>query len=298
MDNLFKIIHDAFGIAPHFQEKLIKTLLIIVVLSLIRNIILRIIRRRTDNIKTRYTWKKTLSYITFFLMFVLIGRVWIEGFQAIGTFLGLLSAGLAIALKDLLANIAAWIFIIVRRPFTLGDRIQIDDHAGDVIDIRAFMFTMLEIGNWVDADQSTGRIIHVPNGKVFISELINYTKGFQFLWNEISVIVTFESDWQKAKDLLTKIAHLNTGDTTKEAREKIKEANNKFMIYYQKLTPIVYTKIVENGVRLTVRYLCSPRKRRGTEQTFWEAILKEFEKHNDIDFAYPTQRFYTSSLNS
>ena len=96
-----------------------------------------------------------------------------EGLRSLGTFLGLLSAGLAIALKDVVASMAGWIFILWRRPFQLGDRIQIGDRAGDVVDLRLFQFTLLEIGNWVDADQSTGRSIHVPNGAVFTEPLFN-----------------------------------------------------------------------------------------------------------------------------
>ncbi len=291
MKELTRVIHNVFGISPELQAKIITTVLIILIMSIIRKFILRIIRKNTTNIKTRYTWGKTLSYITVFIIFLLVGRVWFQGFHAIGTFLGLLSAGLAIALKDLLANIAAWIFILTRRPFTLGDRIAIENDAGDVIDIRVFMFTILEIGNWVDADQSTGRIIHIPNSLVFSNSLVNYTKGFQFLWNEISVIITFESDWQKAKKILQMIADTKADDLTEAAREKVKKASSNFMIYYNKLTPIVYTSVINYGVKLTVRYLCSPRSRRGSEQKIWENILVEFAKHSDIKIAYPTQRF-------
>ena len=80
-------------------------------------------------------------------------------------------------------------------------------HAGDVIDIRLFQFSINEIGNWVDADQSTGRIIHIPNGIVFTEPQANYTAGFQYIWNEIPVLVTFESDWKKAKQILTDIVN-------------------------------------------------------------------------------------------
>ena len=74
------------------------------------------------------------------------------------TFLGLLSAGVAIALKDPLVNLAGWGFIVWRKPFGIGDRIQLGDSRGDVIDQRIFMFTLMEIGNWVDAERSTGRV--------------------------------------------------------------------------------------------------------------------------------------------
>ena len=66
------------------------------------------------------------------------------------------------------------------------------------------------------------------------------------------------------------------------------------MIFYNKLTPVVYTTVKDSGVMLTIRYLTDPRKRRGSEQELWENILDAFATHDDIDFAYPTQRFYAN----
>lgn len=93
--------------------------------------------------------------------------MWFKGIQSLATFLGLVSAGLAIALKDLVTGLAGWIFIIWRKPFGVGDLIQIGNNSGDVIDIRPFKFIIMETGNWVDADQSTGRITHIPNSSVY-----------------------------------------------------------------------------------------------------------------------------------
>jgi len=210
----------------------------------------------------------------------------------------LLSAGLAIALKDLVSDFAGWLFIISRRPFSVGDRIQIGNHAGDVIDIRVFQFTLMEIGNWVNADQSTGRIIHVPNGKILNEILANYSKGFQYIWNEVPVLITFESNWKEAKKILQKIADKDAERLSKAAERRVKEASKKFMILYSKLTPIVYTSVNDSGVLLTIRYLCEPQRRRDSEQAMWEDILKEFGLHKDISFAYPTQRFYHYPLES
>ncbi|MEA2022621.1 MAG: mechanosensitive ion channel family protein, partial [Candidatus Caldatribacteriota bacterium] len=242
--------------------------------------------------RIRYSWRKTLGYTVIILGIFLIGRIWFRGFQSIATYLGLLSAGIAIALKDVVSNFAGWLFIITRRPFSAGDRIQIGEYCGDVIDIRIFQFTLLEIGNWVNADQSTGRIIHVPNGMVLGKMLTNYNKGFHYIWNEIPVLITFESNWEKAKKMLQKIANENAEHLTKAAEKRIKEASKKFMIFYSKLTPIVYTSVESSGVLLTIRYLCEPQDRRGSEQAIWEDILKEFAQQKDIGFAYPTTRLF------
>ena len=161
-----------------------------------------------------------------------------------------------------------------------------------MIDQSFFEFTLLEIGNWVHADQSTGRIVHIPNGKIFSQDLANYDKGFNYLWNEIEVVVTFESDWQKAKIILLNIANTKGENISKRMENQIKRAAKKYMIYYKELTPIVYTSVVDHGVKLTIRHLCETRKRRGYTEAIWEDILLEFAKNKNIEFAYPTTRFY------
>jgi len=293
-----KWIYDNIGLSPNVQYKIFYLFLIIFVLWVLYSLIIRIVWHRTEDVRARYRWKKNAGYIVIFLGLVLMIRLWSRDFQSMATYLGLLSAGLAIALKDLVSDLAGWFFIIGRRPFSVGDRIQIGKFAGDVIDIRAFQFTLMEIGNWVNADQSTGRIIHIPNGRILSEILANYSRGFQYIWNEVPVLITFESNWQSAKKILQKIAERDSEHLSKAAEKRVKEASKKYMILYSKLTPIVYTSVQNSGVLLTIRYLCEPQSRRDSEQTIWEDILKEFALLKDIQLAYPTQRFYNYRLES
>lgn len=120
------------GLAPELLEKIITTLAIILVLWIIRFIIIKILWRKSDNVRTRYHWRRNTTYALIFILLFALGFIWIERFKSLGTFLGLLSAGIAIALKDLLANLAGWIFIMVRKPFKIGDRVEIENFAGEV----------------------------------------------------------------------------------------------------------------------------------------------------------------------
>jgi small-conductance mechanosensitive channel len=285
-------LHGVFGLPPWLQRRLLSSLAAIFVLWALRRIVLAIGTRRAEDPRALYRWHKTTSYAFVPLGILVVGRIWFEGFGSIATFLGLLSAGVAIALKDLLVNLAGWGFILWRRPFVAGDRIQIGEHIGDVVDIRIFQFSLLEVGNWVDAEQSTGRLLHVPNGMVLSHVLANYTKGFQYIWNELPVLITFESNWEKAKTILTDIVNARSSDLSKAAQEQIKQVSNRFIIHYQHLTPIVYTSVAESGILLTIRHLCEPRRRRGTTQDIWEEILRRFGACKDIQFAYPTKRLF------
>jgi small-conductance mechanosensitive channel len=296
MERITAWLQNSVGLGPIAQQKLLASVLALLGIWIARRIALTVMHRWTDDVRVLYRWRKGTAYLAFAFGTLLIASIWANAIQSFGTFLGLVSAGLAIALKDLVVNLAGWGFILWRRPFDVGDRIQIGEHRGDVIDIRIFQFSLMEIGNWVDADQSTGRVIHVPNGKVLIDVLANYSKGFQHIWNELPVLVTFESNWRRAKETLDEIANAHATHLTETAEHRIKEVSRKFMIFYSKLTPIVYTSVVDSGVLLTIRYLCDPRERRGTAQAMWEDILRAFAQFDDVDFAYPTHRFYDNRL--
>ncbi|MEA2069646.1 MAG: mechanosensitive ion channel [Verrucomicrobiota bacterium] len=268
---------------------------VVVCALLVLRLLSKISDRRIKNPAKRYSARKTYTYIVVALSAIFLLQIWIEGKTGIAAYLGIVSAGLAIALKDPLTNLAAWLFIAGRKPFIVGDRIQIGEHAGDVIDLRPFAFSLLEIGNWVDADQSTGRIIHLPNGLVFTQAVANYAQGFNFIWNEIPVMITFESNWEAAKKRLASIGEHHSAIHGEQAEKEVRKAARKFLIYFRHLTPIVWTSVADSGVVLTIRYLCDPRKRRSSETLIWEDILKAFATSPDIDLAYPTQRFYDNA---
>lgn len=275
-------------------HKILFSLLAIVVLTILRAGVLIVVNKRTEDARIRYSWRKLSNYVTNILIIFIVGRIWFQGIASLSTFLGLLSAGIAIALKDPLVNLAGWLFVLWRKPFEVGDRIQIGEYAGDVIDSRLFQFTLLEIGNWVDAEQSTGRIIHVPNGWVFTQVQANYTKGFQYIWDEIPVLITFESNWEKAEQILNKIVNDHAEKHTDPAKQGVKKASRRYMIHYGTMTPKVYVTVKDSGVQLTMRYLCHPRARRTTQEIIWKEVLRAFGQRGDIDFAYPTYRMYNN----
>ncbi len=295
MEEIYHWIERYTFLSSEITIKLFKSIVLIIGFIVINKIISRIIFSNTEDVYYRYKWRKTQDYITFFLGILLISSIWIDEFKSLFTFFGLLSAGIAIALKDPITDLAGWMFIMWRKPFEVGDRIEVGSYAGDVIDIRIFQFTIIEIGNWVDADQSTGRMLHIPNSMVFREVLANYNIGFNYIWNEMGVMVTFESDWKMAKQVLTKIVNEKSQHISASAEKKIKDASKKYMIFYKNLTPIVYTSVKDSGVMLTMRFLCEPRQRRGYEQVIWEEVLTEFAKYDTIDLAYPTQRFYNNA---
>jgi len=268
------------------------TLAMLLIVVLLRWALGRTADRRISDGASYRKLLRLMNYGAVTVVLVSLWRIWVGKFGSVGTFLGLVSAGIAIAMQDTIANISGAMYIFWTRAFHVGDRIAIGDTTGDVIDTGLFQFTMVEVGKWVDADQSTGRMVTVPNSKVLKTPLYNYTRGFAFIWHEIPILVTFESNWRAAKEIALRAGQDASHGLSKEAASQMKRMTRRFNIKYGKLTPVVYTKVVDSGILLTLRFLTRPRQRRGTEEKVWEFVLDAFSHRVDIDFAYPTTRYY------
>ena len=295
-DALVAWTSDLLRVGPATALNLLETVVVIAVLWGLRALALTVVRRRSpDDVRRLYSWRKGTTYAAVAVAAVVLLNVWIDGMGSLGTFLGLLTAGVAIALRDPLVNLAGWGFILWRRPFSPGDRVTLGDHSGDVIDQRLFQFTLLQTGTVTGAGQSTGRIVHVPNGWVFTHPVVNHTGAFAYVWHEVPVVVTFESDWRAAKAILSEVAAECADHLSDDAERTLRRAARDYFIFYSKLTPTVYTSVVGEGVQLTLRFLVEPRRVRGSEQDVWEAILDRFAGRDDIDLAYPTTRMYLNA---
>ena len=265
LNSALDYVQQATGLSQEVIVKIIKSLLVILIAPIFQWLVMSVVRRRAKEPTMVYRAFVAVRYVVTIGALVFLAGIWIRGVGQLATYLSIVSAGLVIALQDSVSNMAGFLFIVWRKPFKLGDRIEITGIQGDVIDIRIFQFTVVEVGNWVDADQSTGRIVHIPNSKVMVEATANYTTGFEYIWNEVPVLVTFESNWREAKAILQRIAAEHCEQFTPEAERQIRKAAQRYMIIAGKLTPIVYTSVKDSGVLVTLRYLTLARTRRGTE---------------------------------
>ncbi len=296
MNGLIEWFRNLFyGGLSDIQVKAILTLSILLLQWLLKRLLTRSISKIQSSPTARYNWRKAISYISSALAFIGIAFLWSNQFSSFATFLGLLSAGLAIAFRDPIVNMAGWYYIVFRKPFKVGDRVQVDTHVGDVVDVNLHEFMLIEVGNWVNGDQSTGRILHIPNMRVFSSVIANYNALVDYIWDEIEVHITFESNWREAKKLLQEILLQHAPQIYQQAEKDLLSLSGEYFIQNTKLTPIVYTDVVDSGIRLCLRYLCKPNKRRVAHQEIWEAVLDCFTLHQEIEFAYPTRRIVNTA---
>jgi small-conductance mechanosensitive channel len=293
-DRFEQLVQSSLGLSPPVTESALATAAVLLTYVVLARLARRLVFRLVTDVSMRFQVNKAIAYGLAVVALLVAVKIWVHEVSGLATYLGLLSAGLAIALQDPVANFAAWIYIVLRRPFGIGERIQVGQFIGDVVDIRPFRFVLLEIGNWVHAEQTTGRVVHVPNAMVFKNPVANYDEAFGYIWNELELVVTFESDWKKAKESLLQTVNEHSEKLSPDVSGEIRRAAEHLHIKFGKVTPVVWTTVVEIGVKLSVRYLCKPRERRSSASEIWESILDAFATMPDVAFAYPTQRNFSA----
>jgi small-conductance mechanosensitive channel len=268
------------------REPLIITGVAVVLAFYVSTFVARKLTRQIADDVARYKATRTIGYIVQFLALAVIGATWAKELN-VTLWIGLAAAGVTLALQTVILGIAGWIHITLRRPFDIGDRIQIGKVVGDVLDIRLSHTCVLEVGNWVAADQSTGRLAFIPNSFVFTESVFNYTQGFSYIWNELPILVTAGSDWRLAQKLLQDIAAQETHDLVPKAHQEISRAKSLYPILYEHLTPTVYVAIESTGVLLTLRYLTEVRARRQAAAALTARILDVFAREPTVKLAFP-----------
>lgn len=274
MDELLTGILSTLSEKVVFQNVLYTSVLVAVIV-LARWIALRFLRRRLkDRVSFRH-WKLNTGYLAV-LVFVMIALpLWLPSLQGIAAIIGIFGAGILIVNKEILMNISGWFYVVVRKPFEVGNRIGILDIYGDVIDIRLMDFTIIETAHPKLGGQSTGRVVHIPNSALLTQPLSNASKEFAFNWNEIRVPVTLKSDWQKALSIIESIAAEKLERISVDD-ERLKRSEDLYLIKFNRVRPIVYVEYRGGAVLLTIRHLCEPKNRRILTDQIWREILLRF----------------------
>ncbi|MEN6609455.1 MAG: mechanosensitive ion channel domain-containing protein [Methanoregulaceae archaeon] len=249
----------------------------------------RLMRHQIADDKTRYTVSKVLSIIGLMLIIGAAIRIWIPDPGTLIISFGLIGAGIAIALQDVFRNLAGSVIIILNRTYTIGDRVEIDGNFGDVMDIGIMTTTLMEIQGWVNGDQATGRLTVIPNGKAINTPIHNYEKDHSFIWDEIQVPISYESDWRRAREIILSIVKPLVTDVTRLAETEIEKLGEKYYLPRRDIEPAVYIGLTDNWVSLSVRYVVNVRDRRILRARISQAILEEFEKDEQITIASQTE---------
>jgi len=264
-----------------FYRKAILTVVVLLLYFILRSSINRLILPRiSDDSPYLVTIRKLTGYLLNILTVLLVFAVWVQKLGDLTVALGLLAAGLAFALQEIIGSIAGWTTIISGQPFVIGDRIETGGIRGDVVDVSLLRTKLMEIGNWMGGDHNTGRIVTVSNANIFKEPLFNYSRHINYVWDEISVPVTYESDWKKAIGIMATAASENPAyqDLLPKAHEQRRRTRREFAIKITPLEPRVYVRLTDNWIELGLIYPVDTEARRSFRSNVSQRILEDFSE--------------------
>ncbi|MCB0472640.1 MAG: mechanosensitive ion channel [Flavobacteriaceae bacterium] len=230
----------------------------------------------SDNI-TRYRAKKIARLVSYALIFLLAVITFTGKVQYFTITIGLISAGFAFALQEVILSVAGWIAIFSSTIYKPGDRIEINNVKGDVIDIGITKTTLMEIGEWVHSDNYSGRIVQISNAYVFKGPVYNYSTDFPFVWDEINLPVRYGSDIDLANEIILDTARSRLTDYVGYAREHWKQMVKKYLIENAQVEPTLTLKLTDNWIEFNLRYVVDYKKRRITKDTLYKDIKAAFD---------------------
>lgn len=250
-----------------------------------RFIIERVVAWEVKDPRTEYTFRRIVTIIFYSsLLFILLG-VFIEQTRALLVSYGLIAAGIAVAVQDFFRNFAGGMIILVTGIYRIGDRIEINGRYGDVIDIGILYTTLMEIKEWVGGDQHTGRLSVMPNSFILNNPVNNYTKDLRFIFDEIMLPITYESNLKKAKEMILDIVRAETAATMDDARVDVERSGQKYYMQEEVVEPAIYITVTDDWVELHIRYVTKPRQRRAIRSKLFNSIFEKIMESRDIKIA-------------
>ena len=275
---------DFSGIAVKLFLSLVVVVVTLIVYRVIRNAMKRKIEDATRLQSMRVVVRNVLSVAGF----VIIALIWLPTGNNLATALGILGAGLAIASQEMIGSLAAGLNIWLGNIYRVGDRVRIGDVVGDVMDISLLRTTVMEIGEWVKADQYTGRVVTVANRVVWTNPVYNYTQHWGYLWDEITLYITYESDWQRAAEIMLAHGQTYTEELQADAEAKLTRMIDRYPLKHTKVEPMLYLAMTDKGIEVTLRFLVDAQERRTVKGRLHRELLQYFQADDNIAIASTT----------
>jgi len=236
--------------------------------------------RRFGQADARYKVRKFVVFSGYIATLLFIAALFEDRLGRLSFALGVAGAGVAVALQDVLASIAGAFSIGFSKLYAAGDRVQIGDTRGDVLDIGLLRTTLLEIGNWVSRDLYSGRIVRIPNSTVLKVAVFNYSQAFRFIWDEIKVLFTVSSDCELAKEMLLRVAKVAIGEYVVEAQTSWKSVSENYRIAKPPLEPSVVLVVNAGSLEFTLDYVVDYTQRSIMKDKLFTRIVAEVANSN------------------
>src|ERR1700722_6435085 len=270
-------MHDLLkqAVSLSFLDKCVAAIIGILCIRAVFRVLEQTLPRRFGRADARYKVRKFVVFSGSFSILLFLAILFEDRLGRLSFAFGVAGAGVAVALQDVVASIGGAFSIGCSKLYAMGDRVQIGDTRGDVIDIGLLRTTLLETGNWVSRDLYNGRIVRIPNSTVLKGSVFNYSQGFQFIWDEIKVLFTTTSDCQLAREMLLRVAKEAIGEYLVEAQTSWKAMSDYYGSVNPPLEPTVALVVNAGSFEFSVSYVVDYTKRAAVQDQLFTKIVEE-----------------------
>jgi small-conductance mechanosensitive channel len=252
------------------EQRVLRTVALIagiIVVSWLLQTLMRVTLRGNEEKRVSFWARQIVRLLGIIAVIVGVIEIWHPDAKSAGGAIGLITAGVAVALQRVITSFAAYLIILRGKIFNVGDRITIGGVRGDVIALDFMQTTVLEIGEtpgeqhdapsvWITARQYTGRMIRVTNDKIFDSPVYNFTRVFPYLWEEMQLPISYKDDRREAERILLEVGHKHTDEIVREAKPHIEKLVKEYRLATMpEIEPHVYMRLTDNWVNLSLRFL-------------------------------------------
>lgn len=210
-------------------------------------------------------------YLWMGLAIILLMVSFSGSFSALGVSAAFIGMILGWSLQAPVTGIAAWLMIIVKRPFKIGDRVIISGITGDVIDITLMHILLNQVGGTTGGEEKSGRSVMIPTAILFQQIIYNYNFGSKYILDEVSVLLVYGSDLKKAEELLIDAAKTVTEEIIKDCGQE----------------PYIRSELADNGIRLRLMYQTLVKERQKISSDIINKIINGIEKSDNVEFTFP-----------
>lgn len=241
---------------------------------------------RVANAVNRYNLKRILRLIVVLAVaFTVVSVLFVNWYAALVP-LGVVSLVLGVALQTPLSSFIGWIYLLVRAPYRVGDRIKLGDLRGDVIDVSYLDTTLWEFGgDYLSGDHPSGRVIRIPNMNVLTTPVVNYSWPlFPYVWNEIKFHVAYESDLRFIAEAMQRVTETELGAAMTEQVQIYRDILSKTPVDELDVQdkPAVTFGVSDNTwIEAKVRYLVHPKEAGRVKARLIPKLLRELNAQPD-----------------
>jgi small-conductance mechanosensitive channel len=275
------------GVTPDSGRKVLLSLAVIVGLVLLSWLLRQVVSLATGGNRAnrgRFWAQQTVRIVTAAIGILALLSIWFEDSGRLASVLGLVSAGLAIALQRFVTSVAPYFTILRGRIFRVGDRIVMGGVRGDVVDLGFVRTSIMEMGQpppvqsdepsvWVEARQHTGRLVTVTNDTIFDQPVFNYTREFPYIWEELHIPIPYKADRHRAEQILLAAAQHHGVEADAVPDEARRQLRRHYFVDPADLQPRVFWQLTDNWLELAVRFVVPQRGVREIKDAMSREIL-------------------------